>query len=180
MVRGVLEPAQSRIRNGRRVRSFASLIVASMLMIAGLLLGLGQSAQAEDTTTTTESTTTTSSSSSSSTSSIEVSTTTSSPTTTSGVTTSSTRVRPNASSTTSSSSTSSSTTSSSTTTIARSTEALPGFNRPNSGGGLSTGVKLSLVIVGLLLVATGFVVLTVIYWRRTRPVMPESPPADLA
>jgi len=37
-----------------------------------------------------------------------------------------------------------------------------------------------MVILGLLAVAAGFVVLTVIYWRETRPTAPEGVPADLA
>jgi hypothetical protein len=36
-----------------------------------------------------------------------------------------------------------------------------------------------MVIIGLLAVAAGFVVLTVVYWRQTRPVGSENPRADL-
>ena len=57
---------------------------------------------------------------------------------------------------------------------------MPGFTNPSSGGGLSTGLKLTLVIVGLLVVAAGFVVITVVYWRQTRPFTPDSTPSDLA
>ena len=57
---------------------------------------------------------------------------------------------------------------------------MPGFTNPSSGGGLSTGLKLMLVIMGLLVVAAGFVVITVVYWRQTRPFTPDSTPSDLA
>jgi len=36
-----------------------------------------------------------------------------------------------------------------------------------------------MVIIGLLAVAAGFVALTVIYWRQTRPNGSENLPADL-
>ena len=64
--------------------------------------------------------------------------------------------------------------------MSRSAGAPPGFSGPSTGGGLSSGVRITVVIVGLLVVAAGFLVLTVVYWRQTRPTATEGVPVDVA
>lgn len=176
----VFESMGSSTGRVERVQALVSVIAGFLLLITGLLL-MGSTAVAEETTSTTASTASTSSTTSSEVPpTTESSTTTQAPSTTSSIAPQTT-LRPNPSSSSSSSSTTSSTTSASTTTTAaRSTGALPGFKDPSSSSGLSTGVKLALVIGGLVIVAAGYVALAVTYWRQTRPLAADPIPGDLA
>lgn len=45
----------------------------------------------------------------------------------------------------------------------------PGFNTPKSSSGSSAGLRIALVVAALVAVAGGFITLSVLYWRHTRP-----------
>lgn len=171
-----------RPRDDRRLRALASVLCGLGLFL--LTIAFTTSIGGAETTTTESSTTTadpSSSSSSSSSSSIDTSSSSSSTTSTSVTpTTVPAGDRPTPAPSSSISTTSSSTTSSTSTTVAtQNAIAPPGFRSPGTGGGLSTGTQVVLVIAGLVAVAAGFIVLTVLYWRQTRPQPRRLPAIDL-
>lgn len=189
-----LVPARARTRiehrQGMRAefRRAVLMLLLGVTVLGSVVLGTFSAAGAEDPTTTIEPTTTTTeapTTTESTTTTIEAPTTTESTTTTTtrtqqggGQTPAPTTAAPS-STTSSTKSPQSSTTS---TTGAKSGVVVPGSTGSKSGG-LSTGVKVLFVIIGLVFVAAGFIALSVIYWRHTRPGFTSGPgpaAADLA
>ena len=154
------------------------LVILAVTALALPAIGAGSVVRAEETTTTESTTTTTTTEAPTTTES--TTTTTEAPTTTESTTTTTTQTQQGGvrqvpvpttsapSSTTSSTTPSSSSTTS--TTAVKSGAIAPG-SKGSKSGGLSTGFKVLLVVIGLVAVAAGFMALSVIYWRHTRPAV---------
>ncbi len=159
----------------------AALVVALAAVVgAGIQVADASSSPAQvDSTTTTEATTTTTQATTTST---VATTTTAAPTTTLSPPT----TRPHTTTTTARASTTTTAPVTSTTLATTSTSVEPSSSvtapalsnpatstttkpKSTSSGGLSDSAKLSIVVVGLLAVGAAILVLTYLYWRRTRP-----------
>ncbi len=164
------------------------MLLLGVTVLGSVVLGVFSVAGAEDPTTTIEPTTTTTeapTTTESTTTTMEASTTTEATTTTIPQSQQGGRQTP-APTTAAPSSTTSSTkpleSSTTSTTAAKRSVVVPGSTGSKSGG-LSTGFKVLIVIIGLVAVAAGFIALSVIYWRQTRPSgasAPDPAAADLA
>ena len=192
-----LVPVRARTRIDQRhgtLGVWRRALLMVILAVTGLALpaiGAGSVVSAEETTTT-ESTTTTTTEAPTTTES--TTSTTEAPTTTESTTTTTTQTQQGGrqvpvpttvapSSTTSSTTPSTSSTSSTTSTTAVKSGVIVPGSKGSKSGGLSTGFKVLLVVIGLVAVAAGFMALSVIYWRHTRPALAsgvDAGAADLA
>jgi len=192
-------PARARTRIDQRHgtlgvwRRALLMVIIAVTALALPAIGAGSVVSAEETTTT-ESTTTTTTEAPTTTES--TTTTTEAPTTTESTTTTTTQTQQGGggqqvpvpttvgpSSTTSSTTSSTSSTSSTTSTTAVKSGVIVPGSKGSKSGGLSTGFKVLLVVIGLVAVAAGFMALSVIYWRHTRPALAsgvDAGAADLA
>jgi len=189
-----LVPVRARTRIDQRhgtLGVWRRALLMVILAVTGLALpaiGAGSVVSAEETTTTESTTTTTEAP----TTTESTTTTTQAPTTTESTTTTTAQTQQGGvrqvpvPTTSAPSSTTSSTTPSSTsttsTTVVKSGAIVPG-SKGSKSGGLSTGFKVLLVVIGLVAVAAGFMALSVIYWRHTRPALAsgvDAGAADLA
>ncbi len=164
--------------SARRARA---ALVSALVLGLGVLAATGASAQPDPSTSSTSSSTatteapTTSTTSRPSTTSTTVprTTTTTAPrTTTTTAPSTTTTTEPTTSSTFATTSSAPTTTQTTQPQIIVPTTAVPAAG--GGGGGLSTDAKLALVVGGLVAVGAAIGVLTVLYWRHTRPVRPHA------
>lgn len=150
----------------------AALVVVVVLVVV-LAVGVRMASAQDDSTSTT-----TSSVESTTTSSVEPTTTTTAPpvTTTTAPRVTTTTARVTTTSTAEETTTTTVEETTTTTAAPTTTTEAPTIITPSTadvasagGGGLSTSAKLAVVIGGLLAVAAAITVLTILYWRHTRP-----------